>query len=112
MEKSWNVMEFVFENCVRTLLVGMPSLFKIYDSLAFDKSMVHIEFQKGSRLHLREVRLIPEKHERIHQERLQVNSITSAHPTIILTDTECNRLRLMSLKFPFALFLAGPVFAL
>jgi len=41
--------------------------------------MVHIEFQKGNQLHRRAAHLILEKHKRIHQERLQLNSVTRAH---------------------------------
>jgi len=83
----------------------MPSPFNICGGLAFDISIVHKEFQKCSRLHHRAARLIPEKHEHIHQERLQVNSVTWAHHRI--TSTKCNHSRLASLKFPFGFILAG-----
>jgi len=88
----------------------MPSPFNICDSLALEKSMVHIEFQNGSRLHHKVARLrIQEKHERMHQEQLHVTSVTRAHDTIILTDTKCNRSRFASLRFLFVLFLDGTI---
>jgi len=70
----------------------MPSPFNISDNLPFDNSTVHIEVQKGSRLHHREARLIPEKHERTsHTPGAALgNSVIRAHHTIILTDTKCN----------------------
>ena len=46
-------------------LIGMPSPFNVCDCLAFENSMVHIEFQ-DSWLHGKAARLIPEKHEHIH----------------------------------------------
>jgi len=70
---------------------------------------MHIEFQEGRRLHRRAAGLNLKKHERIHQERLQVNSVTRAHHMIFLT--ACKRSRLASLKFPFALFLAATLVA-
>jgi len=75
--------------------------------------MVRIEFQKGSRWRHRVARLrIQEKHERMHQEQLHVNSVTGAHDTIILTDTKCNSSRFASLRFLFALFLDGTIVTL
>jgi len=55
-------------------LVGMPSPFdnNICAFLAFEKSMVHIEFQ-GSRLHRRAARLIPDEHECIHFAQLRAS---------------------------------------
>jgi len=41
----------------------MPTPFNICDDLAFDNSIVHIEYQEGNRLHRRVARLILEKHE-------------------------------------------------
>jgi len=43
----------------------MSSLSDIYDNFVFDNSIVHIEVQKGSRLHRRVAHLIPENYERI-----------------------------------------------
>jgi len=59
-------------------LVGMQSHFNICDGLAFDNSIVRIEFKECSRLRHRAARLILDKHEHIHQDRLQVNSVTRA----------------------------------
>ena len=53
-------------------LVGMPSPFdsNICAFLAFENSMVHIEFH-GSRLHRRAARLIPDEHECVHFAQLR-----------------------------------------
>jgi len=44
--------------------------------------------------------------------RLQVNSVTRAHHATYCVLTECNRSRLASLKFLFALILAGTIVSL
>jgi len=58
------------DNC----LVGMPSPFdnNICAFLAFEKSMVHIEFPV-SRLHRKAARLIPDEHESIHFAQLRAS---------------------------------------
>jgi len=83
----------------------MPGPFNICDGLAFENSVVHVEFQKGNPLHRRAACLIPEKHDSTHQERLEVSRVTQANLTIILT--ACNCSRFASHKFPFALIFTG-----
>ena len=55
-------------------LVGMPSPFEnnICAFLAFENSMVHIEFQ-GSQLHCRAAHLIPDEHECLHFAQLRTS---------------------------------------
>jgi len=56
----------------------MPSPFNknIYDDLAFENSMGHIEFQ-GSWLHHRAPHLIPDKHGCIHSAQLHAAWVTA-----------------------------------
>jgi len=69
-------------------LVGMPSPFNnnICAVLAFESSVVHIEFQ-GNRLHRRACRQVPKNHECMHFEWLSVIRRAFCSVTVHLHDT-------------------------
>jgi len=72
IEKFWNLgFLWVTGAQLGDCLVGMPSPFSnnICDGLAFENSMMHIDFQ-GSQLHRRVAHLIPDKHECIRFTQL------------------------------------------